>query len=402
MSTLTWRPRAPDPLSLKASGVYATLYLHYGVLTFLPLWLAHRGVPPTQIGALMAIPLMLRLVAVAPVVAKAGRDGRVRDALILFALLAAAMAASTGLIVDHLILLVVFTFFSLAWDQLPVLADAYAVVAVRARGLDFGRLRVWGSLGVVGGALGAGVLFKATGVGALPWTASGLLLLLALVTRLLPSDGALGGTEASIARGDWKAVVADRQLMAAMAATSLVAGSHGVLLAFGAIQFAANGWSTATTGMLVSIGVLSEVVVLWFGQNLLRGGDPRIMILGSAVAGVARWLLMALNPPLPVVFVLQLLNALSAIAPILAMMLIIARRVPAPLVGVAQGLNAVILGAGLAVVTLASGALWQQGVAVAYGAMALMSALAVPLVLGAERRAFLVTPPANAAPDALR
>ncbi|MDB5471557.1 MAG: hypothetical protein JWR84_3117 [Caulobacter sp.] len=387
MIASTWRPKMPDPLSIKASGVYLSLYLHYGVLSFLPLWLSHRGIPPATIGILMAIPLLLRLVAVAPVVAWAGRRGRLRDALILFALLGGGMAMSTGLIYDHLILLVVFTLFALAWDQLPVLADAYAVIAVRARNLDYGRLRVWGSLGVVGGALGAGGLFQVTGVQALPWVAGGLLVLLALAARLMPSDGRLGEADPPRSKGDWKAVFADRQLILAMAATSLVAGSHGVLLAFASIQFAAKGWSTGTTGLLISIGVLSEVVVLWFGQKLLRGGDPRLLILAGAVAGLLRWGVMALNPGLPVVFVLQLLNATSAIAPLLAMMLIIARRVPAPLVGVAQGVNAVIMGVGLAVVTLASGVLWEAGIAVAYGTMAVMSALAIPFVLGRERPA---------------
>lgn len=398
MFAVPWRLKRPDLLSIKTSGVFGVLYLHYGVVTFLSLWLAHRGVPATAIGMLLAIPLLLRLVAVAPVVAWAGRRGRVRDALVLFALLAAAMACSTGLILDHLALLVVFVLFALAWDQLPVLADAYAVIAVRSRGLHYGRLRVWGSLGVVGGALGGGVLFKATGIGALPWTAGGLLVALALVTRLLPSDRALGEAEAPAGKGDWKAVIADRQLLAAMAATSLVAGSHGMLLGFGAIQFAAKGWSTATIGVLLSVGVASEVVVLWFGQKLLRGGDPRILILGAAFAAVARWAIMAFNPDLPIIFALQLLNAVSAIAPLLAMMLIIARRVPGPLVGAAQGLNAVILGVGLAVVTLASGALWERGVPVAYGAMAVMAALAIPLLLGRERSA----PPglADPAPEA--
>jgi PPP family 3-phenylpropionic acid transporter len=385
MSLIPFRFSRPDRLTVEVSGAYGTLYLHYGVLTFLPLWLNHRQVPAAQIGALMAIPLFLRLIAVAPVVAWAGRRGRVRDALTLFAILAAAMAASTGLIVDHLALLVVFTFFSLAWDQLPVLIDAFAVMAVRARNLDFGRLRVWGSLGVVGGALGAGVLFQATGIQALPWAAAALLVLLAALSRLLPPDSRLSTDDEAPSRGDWKAVVADRQMMGALIATSLVAGSHGVILNFGAIQWAAKGWSTGTTGMLISVGVLSEIVVLWFGQKLLRGRDPRVLILIAGGFAVLRWVVMAFNPALPVVFALQLLNAITAIAPLLAMMLIIARRVPGPLVGVAQGVNAVVLGVGLALVTLTSGKLWEHGVPVAYGAMALMSALALPLVLGKER-----------------
>jgi MFS transporter, PPP family, 3-phenylpropionic acid transporter len=392
ISLLALRLPPPSRLSVKVSCVYGTLYLHYGLLTFLPLWLASRNVPATQIGALMAIPLLLRLVAVAPVVAWAGRQARLRDALGVFALLASLTAVFTGLLTDHLTLLAVFVIFSLAWDQLPVLADAYAVLAVRARGLDFGRLRVWSSLGVVAGAGAGGWIFDAAGIGVLPWLAAGLLLALAVVTRFTPPDRRLAPPDEAYPRDDWKAVFADRQLVLAMCATSLVAGSHGMLLNFGAIQWSGLGWSATTTGLLVSVGIVSEVLVLWFGQRLLRGRDPRLLILAASGLAVVRWSAMALTPPLGVVIVLQVMNAVTAIAPILGMMLLIARRTPAPLVGAAQGVNAVILGLGLAIVTIGSGMLWERGVPIAYGAMAAMAGLAAPLVLGPVRAWRVVEP----------
>lgn len=378
--------RMPDSLTVQVSSLYGVLYLHYGVLTFLPLWLKGRDVADAYIGALMAIPLFLRLVAVAPVVAWAGRQARLRDALTLFALLAAISAASTGLVHDHLWLLIIFTLFSLAWDQLPVLTDSYAVLTVRARGLDFGRLRVWGSLGVVAGVSLCGGIFDVGDIGLLPWVAGGLLALLALVSRVVPSDRELMAPEEQRMPGDWKAVFADRQLIGAMIATSLLAGSHGMLLSFGAIQFAGQGWSTTTISMLISISVVSEVLVLWFGQKWLKGADPRILILGGCIAAILRWIGMASNPSLPVVFLLQATGALSAIMPLLGMMLVVARRSPAHLVGVAQGINAVIMGLGLAVVTLVSGLLWERGIPAAYISMACMAALAVPFVLGRENK----------------
>jgi len=396
MTAISRGPTPTDHLSIKTSGLYATLYLHYGVLSFLPLWLASRSVPATQIGALLAIPLVLRLIAVGPVVAFAGRRGHLRDALTLFAVIAALLAGLTGLIHDHFALLVIFVFFSIAWDQLPVLADAYAVLTVRARGLDFGRLRVWGSLGVVGGALIGGAVFQVGGIGLLPWLAGGLLLLLALVSRITPPDRALSPPDETRTPGDWKAVFKDRQMIRAMFATSLIAGSHGILLTFGSIQFSAQGWSSTIIGLLISMGVLSEVIVLWFAQKMLKDGDPRGLILIAGGFAIARWTVMAFTPALSIVFVAQMLNGVSAMGPVMGLMLIIARRTPAHLVGVAQGVGAVILGLGLALVTFGSGLLWEQGPAVAYGAMALMAALGLPLVLGRETA---LSPPADSAGD---
>ncbi len=383
-----WKRLGPlAQIRLQVSGLYAALYSHYGLLTFLPLWLASRQVPATQIGALMAIPLFLRLVAVAPVVSRAGRRGRLRDALTLFAVLSALGAGSFGGLYDHTVLLVVFVLFSLGWDQLPVLADAYAVLAARARGLDFGRLRVWGSFGVIAGSAVGGAVFDQIGIQALPFLSAGLLLLLALVSRLTPSDRHLAGQHELDAGGTWKAVLADRPLVAAMISLSLIAGSHGILTSFGAIQWSGKGWSTTTTGLLVALAVLSEIVVLWFGERALRGRDPRGLIFVGGLASVARWGCMAFDPNLAVVICLQALNAVTAIAPIFGMMLLIARRTPMHLMGAAQGLNAVVLGLGLSFTTVASGFLWQQGLVVAYGAMAIMAALALPLLLVGSARA---------------
>ncbi|MEQ1784673.1 MAG: MFS transporter, partial [Hyphomonadaceae bacterium] len=284
------RVRLPQRIAVQVSGLYGVLYIHYGVLAFLPLWLKSRDVPITQIGALLAIPLFLRLIAVAPVVAWAGRRGRLRDALTLFTVLSAALAASTGLITDHLYLLIVFSMFSLAWDQLPVLADAYAVLAVRARNLDFGRLRVWGSIGVIAGAALGGAVFQIGGIGLLPWLAGALLMLMAVVSRLVPPDSKLMSPDEQRVPGDWKAVFADRQMMAAMIATSLVAGSHGVLQSFSAIQWEGQGWSTGTVGSLTAVGIASEMVILVFGQKWLKAADPRWLILFGAIAAVLRWI----------------------------------------------------------------------------------------------------------------
>jgi PPP family 3-phenylpropionic acid transporter len=55
-----------DRLGLGVSGLYFALYLHYGFFAFMPLWLKETGAPPEEIGVLLAIPLILRLLTVAP------------------------------------------------------------------------------------------------------------------------------------------------------------------------------------------------------------------------------------------------------------------------------------------------------------------------------------------------
>lgn len=366
-------------LLVGVSGLYLVLYFHYGFFTFLPLWLKATGVSPREIGVLMAIPLVLRLLTVAPFSAWVGRRYRVRDAICLTALASSAVVLLLLGQPGYLGRIAVVILLSIIWDQIPVLTDAYAVMAVRSASLDFGRVRVWGSIGVVASNIAAGWALGVFGMLALPAMIAALLLLPAAAAMLLPADRAL--SPAKHERGGlWRDVLGDRQLLQTMVATSLIMGSHGVLTSFGAISWQAEGISTSTIGILQALAVSAEILSFWFGVKLLGSRDPAQMICLSAMASIVRWAIMAMNPPLVGLIAAQLLNGVTATGSILGIMLVITRRVPSHLVATAQGLNAVLFGAALAVSTAASGLLWSFGLTPAYLAMVALALLGLLFV----------------------
>jgi PPP family 3-phenylpropionic acid transporter len=358
------------------SGLYLALYLHYGFFAFIPLWLKTMGASPKEIGILLAIPLVLRILTVAPFPAWAGRRGRVRDSIMVTALLSAAIILLLLGKPDHAGRVAVILAFSIMWDQIPVLTDAYAVVAVRSHALDFGRMRVWGSIAVVASTASAGWVFGLTGIMALPILVAVLLLLPAVTAPFLPSDRTMARVEPG-SSGKWRDVIADRKLMRAMVAGAFIMGSHGVLMSFSAIQWSAQGISTGMIGTLQAVSVSAEILAFVFGAKLLGKRDPSLMICIAAAAAVLRWLIMATNPGLPVLFAVQLLHGITSTGAILGLMLVIAARVPVQTSPAAQGLNAVLLGVALAVATVGSGLLWSYGISAAYLAMAALAAFGV-------------------------
>lgn len=361
-------------LGVGVSGLYFALYVHYGFFAFLPLWLKSTGASAEEIGVLLAIPLILRLLTVAPFSAFVGRRGWVRNAIGWTSLASAAIVLLLLGEPDHAGRIAIVILFSIMWDQIPVLTDAYAVMAVRSRSLDFGRLRVWGSIAVVVSNAAAGWAIGVAGIKMLPLMVATLLLAPAIMVLVLPADrklAAAGDTEG----GRWRDLIGDRGLILAMMAASLVMGSHGVLTSFGAIQWEAQGISTTVIGLLQALAVAAEIGAFWFGAKLLGARDPRLLIVAGAVAAALRWTIMATSPGLPVLVVGQLLNGITATGTILGIMLVIAQRVPTHLSATAQGMNAVLLGLILAVATAGSGQLWSHGLATAYLAMAALALL---------------------------
>lgn len=105
------------------------------------------------------------------------------------------------------------------------------------------------------------------------------------------------------------------------------------------------------------------------------GRNPGLLICIAAVAAIVRWLVMATEPGVLVLIVTQLLHGISSSGALLGIMLMIAVRVPLPVSAAAQGLNAVLLGLVLAIVTAGSGFLWSFGTGPAYLAMASLAVL---------------------------
>jgi PPP family 3-phenylpropionic acid transporter len=367
-------------LSRQVSGLYASIYLHYGLFAvFMPAWLTHQGLKPGEVGLLIATPLLLRVLFVAPVTELADRLRRIRE--LLFACIAgtAALMVVLGVVKSFLALAVFFVVLSMVWDPLPILADAYAVASVRARGLDFGRMRVWGSLAHITATLAGGKLIDMMGIHILPMTTALLLVIPMILLPFLPKDRCFGDPAPS-AKGEWMLLLKDRPLVLVVIATSLIVSSQAVFSVFAVQHWLSKGMTASYISILTGIGMVSEIVLLWFFQRLLGARSPLWMIVVSGAVLALRWVAMAFDPGPSVLPALQVLHGFG-MGLVAGLMLYIAQRVPERLIATAQGVNAVVLGVIAAVAAGASGFIWQALGPGSYLVMAVMVAVGIAGVI---------------------
>jgi PPP family 3-phenylpropionic acid transporter len=373
-------------LSRRVALLYAAIYLHYGIYgAFMPLWFQHKGMSPSQIGTLIALPVLLRVLFVAPVTALADRLRRVREVLFVCVALTAALVLALQWISGYVGLLIFFTLFAVAWDPLPILADGYASAAVRVRNLDFGRMRMWGTISLVCMAMLGGRVLDWLGVDLVPLLTCLLLLIPLLIIPLLPPDRLLGEPDRA-APGEWRSIFRDGPAMLVLVGVSLVMGSAAILLSFGAIQWSARGLSNGSIGLLYGVGAASEILVFSFAQTLLgKRSELWLLAVGAALTTV-RWLGMAMDPGFAALTGLALLQGPSTTATIAGSILYIARRFPTHLVATANGINAVLVGISAAVAIFAGGYIWEAMKALSYLPMAGMSLAAMFIFIVALRR----------------
>jgi MFS transporter, PPP family, 3-phenylpropionic acid transporter len=369
-------------IPVRLSLFYAALFLVIGVnLPFAPSYLATKGMGEAQIGVLLAAIQLSRLVG-NPLIARAADAwGETRLPIILLCFLSLlgfalflAVDGFTGLLILSLALGLIFT-------AVMPLSDSLTLRAAALGGFDYGRVRLWGSLGFILASTGAGWLIARQGAGLAIW-----LILGAWLLALLTSFGLPQMPRHRHNGGGMLTLLSDRRFVSMLATSGSIQCSHALLYAFGTIYWTAAGHSTATVGWLWAESVVAEILLFAVAKKLLRRVPGRYLFVVGGMGAVLRWLLAGLGSGLPLLVAVQLLHGFSFATTHLGAMTFLARQSPPGLAASAQVLHAVVVGTSVGLVTIGVGGLYE---ALGGGGFYVMAALAVPgalLAVMAARR----------------
>lgn len=376
--------------ALRFSCAYGALFLAIGVfMPFWPLWLADRGLGAEQISWLLAVASWVRI-ATTPALCRAyDRGGWFRHLPMTLVLAATAGYALFSFAEGFWVLLLLQIFTAIAFQPLMPIIDSRAMAEVRAERIDYGRIRLWGSLTFILATLGAGYLLERQPVSIVLWLMLSALMVTTLAIAALPkvSNGKTG--EPGGDRGDTVRLVeifAQRPLVVCLVVGALIQGSHGMYYALGSLHWQSAGLSSETIGWLWSLGVIAEIFLFARGRVLLRRLGPSGLLIAAGLAGTLRWVILGTTTVLVPVLFAQALHAFTFAATHLALMHAISIYAPPRLASTTQALNTSV-GYGVAIggAMLASGALYERFGGETYFAMAGLCLLAL-VVLALSRR----------------
>ena len=375
ISTMPW---SAAPISTRLGAYYAASFLVVGIqLPFWPVWLAGRGLDTQEIAGLFAAAIWAKVIATPLIGGLADRLGRRRGVMVALAAVACIAYAALWPAWGFWPLLWLNLVAGVAQSALMPLGDSITLAAVRGASLDYGRIRVWGSLSFIVAAIGSGALLAGNSAPAIPGN-SVLALVLAASALLLIACLWIPPAPAATGRSRWAALgrfAADRRFWQFVAGGSALQSSHQLYYGFGTLYWRELGFSDTLIGALWAEGVVAEIVLFWQSALLVaRMGPLGLMALGG-IAGILRWSLIGVVPGLAAAAVLQLLHGLTFGAAHIGAMYFMARTVPPGAAASAQSLYAAVsagLGSGFAM--LAAGALYGAYGGHAYLFMALLSA----------------------------
>jgi PPP family 3-phenylpropionic acid transporter len=378
-------PKRNFDFALRLAGLYAAIFVMTGVqLPFFPVWLKAKGLDEQMIGAVLAIPLLVRVFAIAGVARAADRYDRLRAAII-----AASCASFIGTILLGLAdgtaaITATYILASLAFAPVLPLTETYALRGLGARGQAYGPVRLWGSAAFIAGNFAAGFAADALPARHLIWLIVAAMLfgvVASLTLAPLPLDAA--PVTAPARRG--RSLLRDPVFIAVLAAASLIQASHAVYYGFSALQWRGAGLDGSAVAALWALGVAAEIILFAVSGRLPPALTPIVSIMIGAVGAVVRWTVMAFDPPVALLPLLQLLHALSFGATYLGALNLVARSAPPGQGASAQGYLAIATGVAMAAAMSVSGLLYAAFGGAAYAAMALAAVAGGVCALVADR-----------------
>jgi PPP family 3-phenylpropionic acid transporter len=278
------------PIHLSLSAFYFAYFAYLGTFApFFALYLNSVGMSAVEIGVLMALPQLTRIVA--PHLWGWLADHSGRRIAIVQASGAAGMLAFLGVFAGDGFWLLFGVLFAMMffWSAALPLVEATTLSHLGEETARYGRIRVWGSVGFIAAVVAVGYIIDASGPRAVLWVIAALMAVMLLLTATLAES------KAEPHPGDdlpvWQ-IVRRPEVIAIIAASALMAAAHGPYYTFYTIHLVDHGYSKSAAGWLWALGVVCEIGIFIWMSRLYRAYSLRVILIASTLLAALRFVVI--------------------------------------------------------------------------------------------------------------
>jgi MFS transporter, PPP family, 3-phenylpropionic acid transporter len=274
----------------RLAGFYFFYFAYLGAFApFFSIYLKAIGLTPVEIGAVMALPAVARMTAphLWAWLADAG-GGLMR---VVHVTTAAGLVCWLGVFAGTTFLWVSAVTFSVSFflSAAVPLIDSTTLQRLGERPGDYGRIRLWGSIGYIIAVVAVGHLLDVLPVAALLWI---VLVLLAGTLALVVSIPEARPQAPHAEHGPILHVLRRPEVIALIAGSACMVAAHGPYYAFYSIHLVEHGYSKGLTGWLWALGVACEIGIFFWLPRLYATFTLRAVLLASFALAVLRFMLI--------------------------------------------------------------------------------------------------------------
>lgn len=342
--------------------------------SFWALWLVSQGVSPEFIGIILGTSGITRCVSNLAITPNINKKTHLIPVLRLLVFSMPVLFVGFFLVTPSYIgLLLITVLFSLAWGPTTALMDTLVNYYHKLNILDYGRTRLWASLGFIFGIASVGAIIGRFGVAVTPYIY--LISLAISFIILLPSPKPLpveDETENHTAKVKFRTLLSNKNIRLFILANVLIQGSHAAFYSFGTLYLNSIGCNEITISALWNLGVVAEIILFAFSQKIFANCSINTMMRLATCGAILRWSLMTYTENIYLIALSQCLHALTFATMHLSAMRYISSFSHAYQVPLQSLYNALCLSAGIAIFSALLGPIYTWQPHYIFAAMALL------------------------------
>lgn len=173
---------------------------------------------------------------------------------------------------------------SIAFSPLMSIADSLVVNMAKRKALNYGSMRLWGSIGFASSATLFGMVFQRFGFG--PMFTIGCLLMIPLFIVAGTLEAGPGTKNSQ--RQPLSGIVQDKGLVILIGVSFLMGISNSLSMSFDGIYVQYLGGGNALVGAIVGVSGVSEIITMQYGQKIAqRLKSMNALSLSLGMMGIA-------------------------------------------------------------------------------------------------------------------
>lgn len=302
---------AAIPYYARLSAFYLLYFALLGTLTpYWALYLRDLGFAAAQIGTLMALPQLTKLIAPNLWGWLADRTGRRLAVIRLGNFLAALIFCTVFWARDFASMAWLLVGFSFFWNAVLAQFEVVTLQTLSPHTERYSQVRLWGSVGFILSVTGVGQALDYGPVSLVPWVMLALLWLLCLCTLVLPRE--VSGPAGHDPGGGLLDILRRPAVIVFFSCCFLMQLSHGPYYTFYTIYLDELGIGGGWTGTLWALGVASEVAAFVLMHRLIRRFQLEwILLVSLALTAMRWWMIATLADSVAMLVLAQTLHAAS-------------------------------------------------------------------------------------------
>ena len=278
------------PIHLNLSAFYFFYFAYLGAFApFFALYLTSVGMNAVEIGVLMALPQLTRILAPHLWGWLADHSGRRIGVVRISG--AAGMVAFLGVFAGDSFAWLFAVLFAMMffWSAALPLVEATTLSKLGDETARYGRIRVWGSVGFIAAVVAVGYLIDATAPRSVLWVIA------ALMAGMLLLSFTLSESKPEPHESDdlpvWQ-IVRKPAVLAVIGASALMAAAHGPYYTFYTIHLVDHGYTKSAAGWLWALGVICEIGIFIWMSRLYRAFTLRSILIASTLLAALRFVVI--------------------------------------------------------------------------------------------------------------